>query len=300
MEPRGNLVLVTGASGFIGSRVARRLVAEGARVRAIVRRQDAADELAREGIEPIVGELANPSDLHAAVQGAAAVVHVAATGTEDRTEASRINTQATALLAEAALAAGCERFVHISTLAVHDVEGLEVVDEESPLVASNSERASAYAATKADGDRAIFRAIELGLRAVILRPGAVLGAHPTSTWGSLTPRAIAAGQFPLVAGGQGTLPYVHVENFVDGILAALRLEAAVGQAFNIIDGQTTWGRFIDIFRKGSLPPAPDNPALSFFAFRGSFSNEKARRVLGYTPTRTFDEAIAETLAFIGA
>lgn len=300
MEPRGNLVLVTGANGFVGERITRRLLAEGARVRAIVRKREAADELAREGVEVVLGELADPAVLRGAVEGARAVVHVAATASNDMAEAMRINAEATRVLAEAALAASVERFVHISTIAVHDLEGIEVVDEETPFVSGES-APTPYGASKAEGDRAIFGAIARGLRAVILRPGVVLGAHPTSTWGSIVPRGIAAGKFPLVAGGQGTLPYVHVENLVDAVLISLRLEAAVGQAFNIVDADTTWGRYIDAFRKGPLPPAPDNvPALSMFAFRGAFSNAKAKRVLGYAPTRTYDEAMAETLAFLGA
>jgi nucleoside-diphosphate-sugar epimerase len=273
-------------------------VAEGAKVRAIVRRREAAGELEREGVETALGDLADASALRAAAQGARAVVHVAATASEDGAEALRINAEATALLAEAALAAGCERFVHISTIAAYDVRGLDVVGEEAPLVSGDIWWS--YATSKAEGDRAVSSAMARGLHAVILRPGVVLGAHPTSTWGNLMPRAIAAGQFPLVAGGGGTFPYVHVENFVDAVLASLRREEAVGQAFNIIDGQTTWGRYIDVFRKGPLPPAPEHPMFSFFACGCSFPSDKARRLLGYSPTRTFDEAMAETVAFIGA
>jgi nucleoside-diphosphate-sugar epimerase len=296
MELRDNLVLVTGASGFIGDRIVKRLLAEGARVRALLRSGGAAEALTRAGVEVILGAIDDAEALRRAVTGARAVVHTAGTGTQDRAEAMRINVHATGLLCDAALEAGCERFVHISTIAVHDTTGREVIDEETPLLPEG--KGIPYEESKVLGDRRVAAAMQRGLGAVILRPCMVLGAHPTSAWGSLTPRAIAAGQFPLAGDGGGAFPYVHVDNLVDAVIAALRLDAALGQAFNLVDGQTTWKAYTDVFRAGPLPSVPEEAMPSLFTFRGRYASDRAARVLHYRPTRTFEDAMAETKLFL--
>jgi nucleoside-diphosphate-sugar epimerase len=292
MELQGKVVLVTGANGFVGSYVARRLRQEGLRVRALVRRPESQAELESQGVETLLGELKDVTAQATAVRGAHCVVHCAATAAAELPEARQVNAEATRTLAEAALTAGCERFVHISTVAVYPLRNREgVVEESSPLTMEGD----AYGLTKAEAERALRLVAARGLRTVILRPAVVLGVHPTSSWGTVFPRLIAAGQFPLVEGGQARLGYLHISSLTEAVVRALRVEAADGEAFNLVDGHTSWRRYIDAFSPGPLPAVPPEQVPDFLSFRGTFSVDKAQRVLGFVPRDTFESSMAEIL-----
>ncbi|HEX8704976.1 MAG TPA: NAD-dependent epimerase/dehydratase family protein [Myxococcaceae bacterium] len=292
MALQGKVVLVTGANGFLGSRVVERLAREGLKVRALIRRPESQAELTRLGAEPLIGEVTDAATQRAAVRGAHFVVHSVATASQDLAEARRINAESAAGLAAASLAEGCERFVHISTLAVYDMRGRDTVDEATPLVTQGD----AYSVTKAEADRAVLAAIEKGLKGVILRPPLILGVHPTSTWGTLIPRALAAGQFALVDGGRTRIGYVHVDRLVEVIFRALQIDGAVGQVFNVVDGNIAWRQYTDYFTKAPLPEASPDQVPSFLSFRGTLLGEKTQRILGLAPKDTFEAAMAEILA----
>lgn len=292
MELRDRTALVTGASGFVGTYVARRLVAEGMRVRALVRSASAAGPLQALGVEVRLGELTDPAAQADAARGADVVVHCAATGTDDLAEARAVNVAATAGLAEAARAAGCERFVHISTVAVYPLRDRDaVLTEDVPLVTE----ADAYASTKAEGEREIAAAVARGLRAVVLRPAVILGVHPTSFWGTRFPTLIAAGQFAHVDGGKTRLGYVHIDNLVEAIVRALRSDdpAVLGEAFNIVDGHAQWREYTRRFATGPLPEISADQAPGFMSFRGGYANDKAERLLGLVPRPELDAYLDE-------
>jgi nucleoside-diphosphate-sugar epimerase len=291
MELTGKVALVTGANGFVGSFITRRLREEGLRVRALVRRPEAEAEVVALGAEPVRGDATNPESVRAAVAGSHVVVHCAASASPDLAEAMRVNVSGTEALLEAARAAGCERLVHISTLAAYEMPPHATLDEDSPLVTEGR----AYAVSKAEADRRVLAAIARGLPAVILRPPCILGVHPTSTWGDKVPRAIAAGQFPLAGDGESPLFYIHVRNLAEVVVLCLRSEAAVGQVFNPVDGQRTWRRYAEHFHPGPLPSVPESQAAVHLRFRGRFLGEKVQRVLGYTPRpSSFEEVLRET------
>jgi nucleoside-diphosphate-sugar epimerase len=292
MELRGRTALVTGGNGFVGAYVIRRLLAEGMRVRALVRSPAGADELRAQGVEVLLGELTDATAQAAAVDGADVVVHSAATASADLAEARAVNAAATAGLAEAARAAGCERFLHVSTVAVYPLQGREgSVGEDTPLVSTGD----AYSLSKAEGEQAVRAAIALGLRAVILRPVVILGVHPSSFWGTRQPAAIAAGQFVHVDEGRTSLGYVHIANVVDAVVRALRSDdpAVLGEAFNVVDGHVNWLEYTRRFSVGPLPSLPPDQAPGFISFRGRYAIEKAERLLGYVPRPAFEEYLDE-------
>lgn len=290
MELREKVVLVTGANGFVGTSVARRLREEGMRVRALIRRPEARGELERLGVETLLSELTDARALEEAVRGVHCVVHCAATSSRELAEARRVNVEATTALAEAALAAGCERFVHISTVAVYPLRELGgVVEEDSPRVTEGD----AYGLSKAEAERALEAVSARGLSTVILRPPLILGVHPSSYWGTRYPQLIAAGQFPQVDGGRTMLGHVHISSLMDAVVLSLRVEGVAHQAFNIVDGHEPWHRYTDHFSTGPLPELSPEQAPAFLSFRGRYSVEKARRVLGFTPRDTFASSMAE-------
>ena len=212
------VVVVTGANGFVGSRVCAALVDVGATVRAVVRRPGTAPALA--GVEERVGDFHDPDLAAAVVQGASAVVTTVHPMGTDRETQHRISVEGTPVLARAARDAGVPRLVHISTAAVYDRSpGVGDVDEASPLVADD---ANAYAVTKRDTDAALGEVD--GFTRVILRPPAILGAGERSIWNSLRPAEIRDDEKARHAVPGQSFAWVHVDD-----LAALAAELASGR-----------------------------------------------------------------------
>ena len=284
---------MTGASGFVGSRVALRLAALGSRVRAIVRRPGAASDLGSAGIEEIEGDFVDRDLARRAAIGADFVVHCAATSGPDLDPVRRVNAKGTVSVVDAALAAGSRRYVHISTCSVYRTDGLTLVDEEAPL----KETGDPYGVTKAEADRIVLDAAAGGLRSVILRPGAILGVHPTSTWAIKMPARVRDRQIKLTIDGGNAVPYVHVEDLVDATLLALGNERAVGRVYNIVDGHMTWKDFTDEIRGwfGTTPldVVPKDQVPDGGYWLGKFDASRIRAELSYAPRRTYAEGMAE-------
>ena len=215
---RPPLVVVTGANGFVGSRICGALVDRGASVRAVVRRPGTAPAL--DGVEERVGDFFDPALAAAAVHGASAVVTTVHPMGTDRQTQHRVAVEGTPVMARAARNAGVRRMVHISTAAVYDRSpGVGDVDEESPLVADD---ANAYAVTKRDTDAALTE-ID-GLTRVILRPPAILGSGESSIWNSLRPAEILEDEKARHAVPDQSFAWVHVDD-----LAALAADLASGR-----------------------------------------------------------------------
>jgi nucleoside-diphosphate-sugar epimerase len=211
-------VVVTGANGFVGSRVCEALVERGAGVRAIVRRAGMAPELP--GVMEVVGDFTDPGFAATVVSGAISVVTTVHPMGSDRATQHRIAVAGTPVLARAAASAGVERLIHISTAAVYDRSpGIGDVDESSALVADD---ANDYSVTKRDTDLALA-GVE-GITRVLLRPPAILGPGPTSTWNTLRPAAMRDEEQARRAIAEQTFPWVHVAD-----LASLAADLASGR-----------------------------------------------------------------------
>lgn len=295
MELKDRTALVTGANGFVGSFLVPRLLAEGMRVRALVR-EHAAQPLREQGVEVVLGDLTDAQAQADAVRGVDVVIHCAASGTADLDEARAVNVAASTGLAEAARVAGCERFIHVSTVAVYARHASdEAVREDAPLYTATDD---AYALSKAEAEQAVAAAAARGLRAVILRPAVILGVHPTSYWGTRFPGLIELGQFAHVDEGRTRLGYVHIDNFIEAIVLALRSDdaATLGGVFNIVDGHRPWIDYTRHFSRGPLPSLPPEQAPAFLCLRGSYATDRAERLLGFVPRPDFDAYLGEILA----
>ena len=172
-------VLVTGVSGHVAGAMAARLAAGGLRVRVMARSPDQARAAELAGWRPVTGDLATPSSLGAAVDGAARVVHAAAYMGTDMALAEAVDVEGTRQLAQAALAAGASRFVHISTMSVHGDPQPDGLAEDSRLA---TDAAHPYVATEAAAEVALNTVSSEGLTTVILRPGAIC-SPVNSQWG---------------------------------------------------------------------------------------------------------------------
>jgi nucleoside-diphosphate-sugar epimerase len=291
---RHERVLITGVTGFIGSRVAARWIERGAQVRGLVRQP-----VDIPGVEAVVGDMRDAASLAPAVDGIDVVVHAAADFGTEVDAARRVNEDGTRALAEAALAAGCRRFVHLSTCGVYALEGLDLVTEETPLWPEARADELTYGATKAMGERALAEVAAAGLGVVILRPPNVLGAHPRSDFVEVLATRVRDGAIGYALDGANTWPYVHVEDLVDAVEAAADRPIEPGRAFTIVAGHTTWRAFLEDYAGWfGVEVAQREPRSVYDHFRGRFSTARARAELGFAPRRSYADALAETRQFL--
>lgn len=290
-------VLVTGATGFVGGRIARRLRDRDVDVVALVR--SPSDALADLGIRQHTVALQDLEGIQAVAGQARAIVHAAATAGPDHATADEVNVHGTRGVAGAALLSEL-RLIHISTTSVYDLAavGDAAVDEHAPLVARDdtplvSSSGNAYATTKALAEEEVVRAVRSGLVGAILRPPAVLGAGSTSTWGTRVPRRIRDGEALPIA-EDSTFGWVHIEDLVDAALAALDADPEVvrGLTANVVGGHVPFGTYRDAIRSIVGGPAVPAPADAM-TWRGRYTTTQLLQTLDVRPSRTFEEAIDE-------
>jgi dihydroflavonol-4-reductase len=291
-ELDGQRILVTGPSGFVGRRVALRLADAGAEVVALVRRPGSTRLTDVEPVKEWVGQLADPAHVRRAAEGCDAVVHCAATAGDDWQAVRAVNRDGTRHVVEAALETGVPRLVHISTGSVYDRDDREVLDEDVPMVEDGDDP---YAVTKAEAEREVAAGAERGLATTVLRPPAILGWAPTSTWGQRFPERIAAGELPFTPHPDHTQAWVHVDDLADAVVACLTDERAVGRTYNVVGGNGTWRGYIDAVRRivGDAPDpfAGGEPRPPW---TGRYDGSRITEELGFRPRRSFDDGLRET------
>ena len=173
-------VLLTGATGFVGGVLARKLVAAGHLVRAVVRSPGKARDLADMGIEIHQGDVTEKASMRGPMSGVDGVYHVAGwykIGTRDKSDAVRINVDGTRHVLELASELGIPRTVYTSTLAVNSDTHGRVVDESYRFTGRHI---TVYDQTKADAHRVAEDFIARGLPVVIVQPGLIYGPGDTS------------------------------------------------------------------------------------------------------------------------
>ncbi|MGA9531097.1 MAG: NAD-dependent epimerase/dehydratase family protein [Anaerolineales bacterium] len=321
MSESADVILVTGATGYIGSRLTRQLLAtEGVSVRALVRDPAKAADLQQWGAEIAVGDLTDVESLMAAVQGTTRIYHAAACVDEQasKSELWSVNVEGTQNLVEAALAAGMPHFIHLSSCAVYGSVQLIGIDEQTPIRTG----ASPYHDSKVAAEEVVWAAIDRGLPMTIARPSQVYG--PGSPNFTIRPvEAIRSGSMMLVDGGRFLCKPVYIDNLLDGLELIADRPQALGQAFNLVDGYAVpwrlfFGAYAHMLGRPSLPSVPfpiawlaawffeikasaqgRRPALTrrtVMSLRSTntFSNGKARRLLGWKPRIGFEEGMRRT------
>lgn len=257
------VVLVTGATGFLGGAVARRLAQQGRRVLATGRRQDVGAELIGEGVPFRAARLEDPGDVAALFDvreaGAAirAVVHCAALSAPwgPRAEFEAANVTATESLVQASLAACVERFVHVSTPALYfDGTDRQDVREDAPLPRPQNH----YTRTKLDAERIVDRGVAAGLGAVTLRPRALFGPGDTTIFPRLL-RAMERGRLPVIGTGRNRVDLTYIDNAALAVERALdAADHVVGRKYNITNGEPValWPLLERLARElGFTPPS---------------------------------------------
>jgi len=256
---KGASVLVTGASGFIGGRLAERLaVEEGVSVVGAGRSFPDEARLASAGVTIHRADMRDAGAMARLCEGKRVVFHLAAwleRGKGGEADAYAINVEASRALVAAAARAGCERFVLVSTVAAYGLPRTDAIDELVPL---DLTQADLYGRTKALGEEAAREAAaKANLALSIVRPAMVYGPR-SGGWTVGMLRLVQKGVPVIFGDGQGHAYPIYVDDVVDMIhLAATRPEAR-GEAFNASDAAVSWERF--------------------FGYYGSMSGKRPRRV----------------------
>lgn len=319
-----DIVLVTGASGFLGAAVADALRRDGFAVRVLVRPTSRRDNLDPADTVAI-GDIGNRDSIAAAMRGVRFVFHVAADyrlWVPDPAALIRTNVEGTRLVMEEALRAGVERVVYTSSVATLRLAGNLVADETMRL---DAERAiGAYKKSKVLAERVVDDLVARErLPAVIVNPSTPIGPRdikPTPT-GRIIVEA-ASGRMPAFV--DTGLNLVHVDDVAAGHLLALR-RGEIGERY-ILGGENVFLRdlLIEIAgRVGRRPPTLALPRRALFPlaaaaeavgrltgrepfltvdglrlarYRMFFDDRKARRDLGYV-SRPWREGVADALAW---
>lgn len=229
-------IAVTGACGHIGNNLVRELAAQGHHVRALIHRTEASAQSASHeppralsGVtcEALPGDVCHPESLDRAFQGADHVYHLAAHISISPDEDARcepVNVEGTRNVVAACRKAGVRRLIHFSSVHALWSEGVShkngasaPIDENHPL--ADRPEALPYDRSKARGERVVLSAVEQGLDAVIVNPGAVLGRHDyrPSPQGSAILDWVKGRVPTLVEGGYN---WVDVRDVVSGSIAA--------------------------------------------------------------------------------
>lgn len=303
-------ILITGATGFLGGALTRRLAADGACVRALARSERNAETLRETGVEVVLGDVTDAEAMRRAARGCRIVFHVAAHF--GGYEAQRaVNAEGTRNVLEAASAGGAERLVYVSSISVYGFKVAGDVTEDT----SPAPGADPYARTKTEAETVVRNG---GVPYTIIRPGMIYGAGSVNWTGNLF-RLARMKPTPFVGDGRGSVFPIYIDDVVDLMITAAQHPAAANQIFNCTpDPSPTWREFMGGYahlaghgRWLSIPPAPFYPfaqlvrllaprvsmagdmpdQLGFIQRQIIFRMTKARELLGWTPRVDLDAGI---------
>jgi nucleoside-diphosphate-sugar epimerase len=327
-------LLITGGTGFLGRRVVVEALRRGKQVVCLVRTAERADELVRyvpahlrPGVQFVTGQLTDPRACRTMLESCDGVVHLAARlrGSASLLFASTV--VGTRTLVDAAAERSVRRFVLVSSVGVYGTEPLRphsVLDESCGLDPKPHLR-DAYTYSKVEQERVAWEAFERRhLPLVVVRPGVLFGPGRAVLSGRI---GLQFGPLMVRMGGDRKTPYTYVDNCASAVALACDVPGIEGQAFNIIDDHMPTVR--ELFRthskhvervpavvvpqwavpgvarvcewyckrsNGQFPPVLTRyrSAAQWKPLR--YSNERAKRVLGWRPSVPFTEALDETIA----
>lgn len=320
--------LVTGASGFLGGRVAQLLAIRGEEVTVLARPTSELGHLKELPVRVVHGDLTDPASLAEAVRGATRIVHCAACSTDWAPSKTYYDANVTGtqnLLAAAMHSASLQRLVHISTTDVYGYPATPC-EESQPT----RDAGLPYNQTKRLGELAVQQAHrEHGLPVTILRPATIYGPRGkdfTVEIAALLRQRLMA----TIDHGRATGGFTYVDHVAEAAIQADAHPEAVGEIFNISDGtDATWADYLRLFAGAlgtrrpwidlSQPTAETlarifegihrmlrlsgRPLLTRHAVRllgidQEFPADKARHVFGFSPQLSLEEGIARSVAWL--
>ena len=317
-------VLVTGATGFIGQALTRRLLATGERVRVLVRQPERIAEAGLPVQEVYEGDITDPDAVERAVAGASLVYAIAGTFREPSLSDERyreVNVAAVRHMMGAARKHGVRRVVHCSTVGIHGNVTGAPANEDTPIRPDGI-----YEITKAEGDRTALGFAKDGLEVAVIRPAPVYG--PGDTRLTKLFKLAARDRVLLLGNGRPHYHLVHIDDLVEAFRLAGRTPGISGEAFIVAGAEQPTleelvrriGRLTGHGRQTilKLPAGPIlglgdlcelvcrplgiNPPIyrrriEFFVNNRAYDIGKAERLLGYRPQVSLEQGLAGTLAW---
>ncbi|PYR78077.1 MAG: oxidoreductase [Acidobacteria bacterium] len=317
-------VLVTGATGFTGGHLARRLAARGDTVRALVRDVNRAADLAGAGMDLVAGDLRDASAIRRATQAIDVIYHIAAVyrqaGLPENTYHA-VNAEAVGTIVEAAAASGVRRVVHCSTVGVHGDVERPPANEDAPLRPGD-----VYQRTKVEGE-AIARAAgaRTGVEVVIARPSGIYGPGDRRLLKLF--RGIARRRFVILGSGRIFYHLTYIDDLVEGFRLCGTVPTAAGRTYILAGAEVTTLNDVAALiaqEAGVAPPRVHVPVwpfwlagaaceavcapfgiepplyrrrVDFFTKSRAFDISRARQELGFNPATGLREGIRKTLAW---
>lgn len=319
--------LITGAGGLVGSYLAQACVNRGYKVKALIRNGSDSSFLEKLGVEVVRGDLQDESLPKEATLGVDTVFHCAAkVGDWGSIDSYRqVNVEGLRKLLNSLEPSQIHRFIHFSSLGVYEARHHYQTDESTP---PPEQHFDGYTQSKVESEKlALQYHREKGYPVVVLRPGFIYGPRDRTVLPRLMQK-LKTKEVKYIGSSSYAMNNIFVGNLVHAAFLALDNPKAVGEVFNLTDGEkTSKKRFITSIAKGINLPSPffipvplwlakliassmEKKALKngaqqapkvtranikFLGLNLDFSIEKAKRILGYAPIKTFDEGIAETL-----
>ena len=326
LSPQAKRVLVTGATGFTGGALARKLTERGDQVVALVRKSSNTAALKALDVELAYGDISDRDAVNNAAKGVDIIYHIAAVyrtaGHPDEYYES-INVDGVQNVIDAARAHSVGRTVHCSTIGVHgDIEEIPS-NEESPFNPGDI-----YQRTKLAGEELFAKAMSEGLDGAIFRPGAIYGPGDLRLLKMF--KQIKRGFFPLFGGGKNLYHLSYIDDLCDGIILCGEHPNAVGQRFILCSNEyssmkelaATIAKHLNVKAPNFAPPVGplmlaakvcealckplgiDPPLhtrrVEFFVKSRAFDNSKARKLLGYDPKISTEEGTKRTIEWYEA
>ena len=322
-------VLITGATGLLGSHLIKELQQRGEHIRALVLPVENADKLLAQSVEVVRGDVTDASTLGPAVKDIDLIFHLAGMMGVWRPLADYrlVNVNGSENLYRAAQAAGVRRFVHTSSHTVYGLGYGRFMTEKDALRPDPDP----YSITKAEGDRLMRRLmLNSDVETVILRPGTFFGPGDRLHFGRMAQK-VKDGKGLIIGKGDNALPFCYVTDVVQGFLLAAYHEKAPGNVYNITNDRPLTQ--LEMFNAiadavGGVRPALHLPYLPIyygsivaekvvarvthtkpvvtqlgammFGSDNRHSVEKARRELGYEPKVDLREGIKLAAAWFNA
>jgi nucleoside-diphosphate-sugar epimerase len=322
--------LVTGATGMLGSHIAERLIAQGRRVRALVRPSSDTTFLESLGVELVRGNLSDPEDSRRAVRGVETLYHSAAkVGDWGRWRQFQVDCiDATRTLALAAAEEGIERFLHISSTSAygHPPDQARPIDETAAM-GQNVWIWDPYTRSKIESERLLWEVAGTGRLAVtVIRPSWLYGERDRTTTARIVNR-LREGRIALIGRGDNPMSAVYAGTVAEAAILAAGDPGSGGEAYNITNqGPITQAEFLNLFAaaceaapvvrqvpyrvayaiaflleaQGRLTRRVRPPLISRYAtwLMGrhlDYSTAKAQSRLGWTPSPSYPESIERTV-----
>lgn len=315
-------ILITGATGFTGKALAKRLVDEGHDVVALDYKEGhKTDELRNWGVDVHIGSVVDASIVDKLMPGIEVVHHLAAAFREMNVPDDyydEVNVQGTRVVLDAALREGVKKFVYCSTCGVHGNCDNPPAAEDAPI-----QPADYYQRTKYEAEPIVLEYNKKGLPATILRPAAIYGPGDPERFFMIF-RRVAKGLFPMFGNGKTLYHPLYIDNLVDALVLAMDTDKGLGEAYLIADDE--YVEIEDLVRRVAramhtevkLPHFPILPVVAlghvveklcspfnvmppifprrvdWYRQNRAFDIRKAKRDLGYIPRVPLDEGLRRT------